>query len=269
MSKVGRNQPCPCGSGKKYKKCHGVDAKAIGLNEVAKIGPRWISQMVTQTLKEAQRVHKDSFVDADLLTKLNWLCKVEDHQQSDIEEVELEKQELGGAAEVEIDAANLEGAKEMTESGEIRDSSTLSILLRDVALPTTNRRDRRLFSQLKLSLSQSVFEPLEILEVLRGSGFKVKGCFSDRIFQINQPNDTSELEPMEWIYGRVIVFGRRCYLLEGWEKINFRGRKALKAEVLAYLGEDHLSLRSLRNQASWLLESCRKYRLSDSQETSA
>jgi uncharacterized protein YecA (UPF0149 family) len=26
-SKVGRNEPCPCGSGKKYKKCHGgVDA---------------------------------------------------------------------------------------------------------------------------------------------------------------------------------------------------------------------------------------------------
>ena len=25
-SKVGRNDPCPCGSGKKYKKCHGVEA---------------------------------------------------------------------------------------------------------------------------------------------------------------------------------------------------------------------------------------------------
>ncbi len=24
MSKIGRNQPCPCGSGKKYKRCHGV-----------------------------------------------------------------------------------------------------------------------------------------------------------------------------------------------------------------------------------------------------
>jgi uncharacterized protein YecA (UPF0149 family) len=22
--KVGRNDPCPCGSGKKFKKCHGV-----------------------------------------------------------------------------------------------------------------------------------------------------------------------------------------------------------------------------------------------------
>jgi preprotein translocase subunit SecA len=25
-SKVGRNEPCPCGSGKKYKKCHGEAA---------------------------------------------------------------------------------------------------------------------------------------------------------------------------------------------------------------------------------------------------
>ena len=23
---VGRNDPCPCGSGKKYKKCHGAGA---------------------------------------------------------------------------------------------------------------------------------------------------------------------------------------------------------------------------------------------------
>jgi preprotein translocase subunit SecA len=26
--KVGRNDPCPCGSGKKYKKCHGKDDEA-------------------------------------------------------------------------------------------------------------------------------------------------------------------------------------------------------------------------------------------------
>jgi preprotein translocase subunit SecA len=24
QEKVGRNDPCPCGSGKKYKKCHGA-----------------------------------------------------------------------------------------------------------------------------------------------------------------------------------------------------------------------------------------------------
>ena len=26
--RVGRNDPCPCGSGKKYKKCHGTEEKA-------------------------------------------------------------------------------------------------------------------------------------------------------------------------------------------------------------------------------------------------
>ncbi|HXK52909.1 MAG TPA: SEC-C metal-binding domain-containing protein, partial [bacterium] len=26
VDKIGRNDPCPCGSGKKYKKCHGKDA---------------------------------------------------------------------------------------------------------------------------------------------------------------------------------------------------------------------------------------------------
>jgi len=26
QAKVGRNDPCPCGSGKKFKKCHGVAA---------------------------------------------------------------------------------------------------------------------------------------------------------------------------------------------------------------------------------------------------
>jgi preprotein translocase subunit SecA len=25
-AKVGRNDPCPCGSGKKYKKCHGANS---------------------------------------------------------------------------------------------------------------------------------------------------------------------------------------------------------------------------------------------------
>jgi preprotein translocase subunit SecA len=25
--KVGRNDPCPCGSGKKYKKCHGAESR--------------------------------------------------------------------------------------------------------------------------------------------------------------------------------------------------------------------------------------------------
>ena len=29
-AKVGRNDPCPCGSGKKYKKCHGAEGGPVG-----------------------------------------------------------------------------------------------------------------------------------------------------------------------------------------------------------------------------------------------
>lgn len=39
MEKVGRNEPCPCGSGKKYKNCH-MDAEAAkgGKNKAVLIG---------------------------------------------------------------------------------------------------------------------------------------------------------------------------------------------------------------------------------------
>jgi preprotein translocase subunit SecA len=30
MPKVGRNEPCPCGSGKKFKHCHGALQQASG-----------------------------------------------------------------------------------------------------------------------------------------------------------------------------------------------------------------------------------------------
>jgi len=30
MPKVGRNEPCPCGSGRKYKHCHGALQQASG-----------------------------------------------------------------------------------------------------------------------------------------------------------------------------------------------------------------------------------------------
>ena len=43
--KVGRNDPCPCGSGKKYKKCHGhpqgvVDGNSGGIETPRREGPR-------------------------------------------------------------------------------------------------------------------------------------------------------------------------------------------------------------------------------------
>ena len=31
MAAIGRNQPCPCGSGKKYKRCHALETQKMSL----------------------------------------------------------------------------------------------------------------------------------------------------------------------------------------------------------------------------------------------
>ncbi len=54
MDKVGRNQPCPCGSGKKYKKCHGGLAAAP--NPFAP-SPERIKHVLEQA-KAAQRIRE-------------------------------------------------------------------------------------------------------------------------------------------------------------------------------------------------------------------
>ena len=261
MIKIGRNQPCPCGSGKKYKRCCGLNAQAAGLSEVARIGPRWVKQMVEQTTMSALQVHSPNLNSEDRLATLNWLCAADNSTQRDAQaehdSIELEDLELGVDSEVELDTSALEGAEEMTEGGDLKDESSLSPALRDVELATSNRRDKKLSSQIKLSLSQSVFEPFAVQEVLRGSGFKVKGCFSGRVYQINQAEDAERLEPMEWFFGRPLVFGRRVYLLEGWEKLPFKRRKALRVEVTDKLGAEEASLSWLREHSDWLLERCR------------
>lgn len=275
MSTLGRNQPCHCGSGKKYKRCHGTGQSSAALSEVARIGPRWVNQGVVRIFESALSMEEAPTplpAEGDQLSLQNWATMFDSEETFNSEELteeSLEQQELGGDAEVELDVHALEGASVMNESGEIHDENSLSRALRSLHIDTPNHRDRRLLSQLKLSLSQSVFEPLEIIEVLRGSGLKVRGVISGRTVQINQPEDADLLEPMEWIYGRVIIFGRRAYLLSGWEKVGFRARKGLRSELSEGLAESDTQaerLTWLRQRAEWILERCRIHRASNAAE---
>jgi len=45
IAKVGRNEPCPCGSGKKYKDCHEKDGSA------------WLEKLAR--LEDKQRLRKE------------------------------------------------------------------------------------------------------------------------------------------------------------------------------------------------------------------
>ena len=84
-------------------------------------------------------------------------------------EEEIEAQELGGDAEIDVNIATLGNAQMMSDGGEALESAELSPVLQLVSLPASNRRDRRLYTQLKLSLSQSVFEPFnKFIHLKRG-----------------------------------------------------------------------------------------------------
>lgn len=73
ISKVGRNEPCPCGSGKKYKKCclvkdqaasaAGVLATGLGLprEERRAHGGRWPSMPPLSPEEKAARAYWDDF----------------------------------------------------------------------------------------------------------------------------------------------------------------------------------------------------------------
>lgn len=69
-SRAGRNEPCPCGSGKKYKKCHGGMTHANVVAEVAKIGPQWVERHLSALLQSATE-------EAPALAQ----CEIFDHEE--------------------------------------------------------------------------------------------------------------------------------------------------------------------------------------------
>ncbi len=51
IAKIGRNDPCPCGSGKKYKDCHRAEGSAF-LEKLAREEEKVMRKELRQELKE-------------------------------------------------------------------------------------------------------------------------------------------------------------------------------------------------------------------------
>ena len=120
---------------------------------------------------------------------------------------------------------------------------------------TKDKRERDMLDSLKLSLSQSAVEPLEVTEVRRGYGLSLRGALTGRRFYVDSAEVAGELEPMEWLIGRVIVFGQKAYLLEDWRRVPFRRRKQLRAALLSdYQPEGESPEGETQVPTTWLKE---------------
>ena len=115
--------------------------------------------------------------------------------------------------------------------------------------------ERDMLDSLKLSLSQSAVEPLEVTEVRRGYGLSLRGALTGRRFSVDSAEIAAELEPMEWLTGRVIVFGQKAYLLEDWRRVPFRRRKQLRAALLSdYRPEEGSQEGETQIPTTWIKE---------------
>lgn len=61
-NKIGRNDPCPCGSGKKYKKCHGgiyervrPEVRAVPKFTVKKLAPSEVPPDILNLIKDQKK----------------------------------------------------------------------------------------------------------------------------------------------------------------------------------------------------------------------
>jgi tetratricopeptide (TPR) repeat protein len=55
MATVGRNQPCPCGSGKRYKECHGAIDAPSAASSPAAADLSWVPQVMHAALRAQRR----------------------------------------------------------------------------------------------------------------------------------------------------------------------------------------------------------------------
>ena len=51
MTQIGRNDPCHCGSGEKYKNCHQKSAEKLGKNWIYILGASFIVTLILSNLE--------------------------------------------------------------------------------------------------------------------------------------------------------------------------------------------------------------------------
>jgi hypothetical protein len=206
--KLNRNEDCHCGSGKKYKKCH------MEADEARERGRRSLS-----TLQQWVAFHGGGLVASV-------------------------RERARGAAEVQAALQALHAGSEVSDP--LSDPLAEQVALFDVVVgeqpiiteATTEELSLPQQQSLRQGLARSHLTLFQVLEVKRGSGVRLRDAFLERERWFADSDLASKLEPMEVVVGRSLSFDKRNVLLEGWEKVAFRGRKAAIADLAAGLSQE-------------------------------
>lgn len=191
--KPSRNDPCHCGSGRKYKQCHlKTDQVRAREERGLKSGTEWVS-FHGRALRES--VHPSA------PTAAAAAAFFETPPEAPLSDAGFEQHVL---YDVPVDGAPVIAAGELGDDGSSEDRADL--------------RER---------LAESFPSLLEVAECKRGKGVRFKDRLTDRTLFVPETDLAEVLEPMEVVVGRLFVFRERNTLHDGWERVGFRGRKAV------------------------------------------
>ncbi len=211
--KLGRNDPCYCGSGKKYKHCHlEKDAQRERVEQSLQRMPDWMA-FHAQQMRNAMR------------PRALGIPQVHDSI---------------------AEALNLAETQEQFPEMPFLDRQIEQLALYDVlidGLPLVRRidvgQDERMIA-LRSCLTNSYPSLIEVIESKRGRGVRLRDRLTGYERFVADPVLAARLEPMEVILGRLTSFNHKNVLLDGWEKMPFRKRKALIQTLLDAMDADHL-----------------------------
>lgn len=221
--KIGRNDPCHCGSGNKYKKCHQAEDEARAREEKSlETHAEWV-EFHSRALRDAARAALDA--PALALVVEAWFGD-------------------DAPAEPLDDAAFLQHAlyDRAPEDGEpaIADAAPADRPLSDNVIA------------LRAALAGSHASLHEVTECKLGRGVRLKDHLTEAERWIADPALSERLQPLEVVFGRVVAIDKQPVLLEGFEKVAFRGRKKAITDLKARIAEADLPADESGVHARWL-----------------
>lgn len=233
--KLNRNDPCHCGSGKKYKKCH-LNADAAQEREEKQLRTlnQWVAYHGGALGLEVRSAAEASETVQAMLGQLGATLR-----EPVVEQIALYDLPAG-------------------EDGPLIATAT-----------TPDTRHTATRDSLRNALAKSVQSVFEVTEVKRGKGVRLRDRLLDADRWIADVNLAETLEPMEAVVGRIITVNERKVLIDGWEKIWFRGRQAVFRDLEAARDAAE-EIDSVEAQVAWvksqsvaILERARAARPSD------
>src|SRR5262245_56588523 len=189
MPKIGRNDPCPCGSGKKYKQCH------LPLEEAAQAEQLRLRRAVDTLMPKIVTAAQDQAAATPAAFERFWNGKYTPDQMQDLDDLE------GRGAERFLTWFAFDFPLS-------QDHTLVELLAADSGLPDLSDDEARLLK----GWAAVRMRPYVVQSVLKGQGMQVADLLDEQPYDVEDHAASRRGVPGEVLVADVVAAGARCYV---------------------------------------------------------